>query len=98
MVKRLTITVKKIEGTCPVYNVGDKTVINGPEIDLKMSDSVCIHALFSLGTFIVALREGVNPKNIGLSNKDDGSAYFQCPDPGKPYTDGGTVLFEIKQE
>jgi uncharacterized repeat protein (TIGR04076 family) len=85
----------KVEGKCPVYSVGDRTVIKGPTIDLKNSDGVCVHALFCLGPFLMALREGVPPAHLGLSKKKDGDAYFHCLDPGKPYTNGGTVLFKV---
>jgi len=39
--KKLIITAIEIKGHCPVYNVGDKTVIEGPEINLEDSDKVC---------------------------------------------------------
>ncbi|PIV70448.1 MAG: TIGR04076 family protein [Euryarchaeota archaeon CG01_land_8_20_14_3_00_38_12] len=93
---KLVISVKKIKGRCPVYKVGDKMVIDGPGFDLKNTDKICIHALPSILHYAVALREGADPRKLGLSfNKD--KAYVQCPDPGKPYTDGGTVVFEIKR-
>ena len=95
--KKLIIKAVEINGNCPVYNIGDKTVIEGPEINLKESDKVCIHALFSLGTFIVALREGINPQSLGLTKDDNNKAYYQCLDPGPPFTEGGTVIFEIMQ-
>jgi len=43
--------------------------------------------------YAVAIQEGANPKKLGLS-KGGKYAYIQCPDPGKPYTDGGTVIFK----
>ena len=95
--KKLIIKAVEIKGNCPVYNVGDKTVIEGPEINLEQSDKVCIHALFSLGPFIVALRDGSNPRSLGLSKEDANKAFYQCLDPGKPYTNGGTVIFEVTQ-
>jgi uncharacterized repeat protein (TIGR04076 family) len=95
---QLILKVIQIEGQCPVYNLGDKTIIKGAQIDLQHSDAVCIHALFCLGPFITALREGVSPKKLGLSTKEEGEAFFQCLDPGKPYTNGGTVLFSVKRE
>ncbi|MFX0069497.1 MAG: TIGR04076 family protein [Candidatus Hermodarchaeota archaeon] len=95
--KKLIIKVIEIKGNCPVYKIGDKMVINGPEIDLQQTDKVCVHALFSLGTFIVALREGLSSKSLGLAKEDNKSAYFQCLDPGKPYTNGGTVIFKATQ-
>jgi len=93
--KKLIITAIEIKGNCPVYNIGDKMVIEGPEINLETSDKVCIHALFSLGTFIVALREGINPQSLGLAKKDNKKTFYQCLDPGPPYTEGGTVIFEV---
>jgi len=42
------------------------------------------------------LREGADPGKLGLS-KEEGVAYIQCPDPGKPFTPGGTVIFKIKK-
>lgn len=92
----LEIEAFKIEGECPVFQQGEKMIIRGPTIDLQQSDSVCIHALFSLGFFIVALREGINPKKLSLDREEDGYAYFQCLVPGKDYTRGGTVLFRLR--
>jgi uncharacterized repeat protein (TIGR04076 family) len=93
----LFLTAIKIEGDCPIYDKGDKTVIKGAEIDLNRSDCVCIHALFSLGSFILALREGISPARLGLARKEGKRGHFQCLDPGKPWTDGGTVTFEIRR-
>lgn len=89
--------VVEIRGHCPVYTKGDKIVINGPEIDLKKTTKICIHSLPSILHYAVALREGVNPKKLGLS-KDKKNAYIQCLDPGEPYTNGGTVIFRYKYE
>jgi hypothetical protein len=33
-----------------------------------------------------------------LAREEGETGYMQCLDPGKPYTDGGTVIFEIKRE
>jgi hypothetical protein len=30
--------------------------------------------------------------------KEKNLGYVQCPDPGEPYTCGGTVLFELRRE
>lgn len=88
----LVIEVVEIEGKCPVHKVGDKIVIDGPMIDLQRTDAICIHALSSILHYAVALREGADPKKLGLS-KDGKYAYIQCLDPGEPYTEGGTVVF-----
>jgi uncharacterized repeat protein (TIGR04076 family) len=93
----LIIEVVEIRGKCPVYKVGDRIVVEGPEIDLRRTDSLCIHALASLLHYVFALREGVAPTKLGLS-KDEESAYVQCIDPGEPYTEGGSVIFKCYKE
>ncbi len=91
--ERLEIKVTEIRGKCPVFNVGDRITIKGPRIDLENTDAVCTHAFASLLPYIVALRKGIKPSELGLGRGD--KAYVQCLDPGPPYTDGGTVIFEI---
>lgn len=94
---KLWIEVVDIKGTCPIFKIGDKILIDGPEIDTKHTDAVCIHALPSLLHFSLALREGADPLKLGLS-KEEGVAYVQCPDPGEPLTPGGTVTFKIERK
>jgi uncharacterized repeat protein (TIGR04076 family) len=88
----LIIEVVRIDGNCPVHRVGDRIVIQGAKIDLERTSNLCIHALPSLLHYAVALREGVDPRKLGLST-DGKYAYLQCLDPGEPYTQGGTVIF-----
>ncbi|MDD5704108.1 MAG: TIGR04076 family protein [Dehalococcoidales bacterium] len=92
----LEIKVCEIKGICPVYKLGDRTVIHGAGILLDKTDAVCIHALSTLLHYVVALDEGADPVKLGLS-KDKEHAYMQCVDPGPPYTDGGTVIFECRR-
>ena len=92
----LEIKVREIRGRCPVYKVGDKIVIDDPSILLDKTDAVCVHALSTLLHYVVALEEGADPVKLGLS-KDKGHAYLQCVDPGQPYTEGGTVIFECRR-
>lgn len=89
----LQIKVCEIRGYCPVYRVGDKMTIEGARILLDKTDAVCIHALSILLHYVVALDEGADPVKLGLS-KDKEHAYMQCVDPGEPYTEGGTVIFD----
>ncbi|ASJ16656.1 TIGR04076 family protein [Thermococcus chitonophagus] len=91
--EKLIVKVIEIRGKCPVFKLGDKIVIEGPRIVLEKTDAICTHAFASLLPYIVALRKGVKPSELGLG-KDD-KAYVQCLDPGPPYTNGGTVIFEI---
>ena len=91
--KVFVIEVSKIRGKCPVYKKGEKIVIDGPEIVLEKTDAICIHALAPLLHYVVALRDGIDPRKLGLSKEKD-VAYIQCVDPGEPYTGGGTVIFK----
>jgi uncharacterized repeat protein (TIGR04076 family) len=72
---KLIIEVSEIRGKCPVYKVGDKIVIDGPEIVLEKTDAICTHALAPLLHYVVALRYGVDPRKLGLS-KEKNVAYI----------------------
>jgi len=93
----LEITVHDIKGTCPVYKVGDKITIKNPTILLEETDALCTHALPTILHYALILEYSWCPLKLGLTKEDDQEhAYFQCLDPGKPYTDGGTVIFKVK--
>jgi len=92
----LIVEIEKIKGNCAVFKGNEKIVIEGAEIKLEETDKICIHALQSILYYAVALREGVNPKKLGLAKGGD-VAYVQCLDPGEPYTEGGTVIFRIRK-
>jgi len=94
----LEIEVAEIRGSCPVYKVGDRILVDDPKIVLEKTDALCSHALSSLLHYVVALERGADPVELGLSKPEDREhAYIQCVDPGKPYTNGGTVVFKIKR-
>jgi len=94
----LEIVVHEIRGRCPVYKVGDRMLIDDPRILVDKTDAICTHALSSLLHYVLVLEEGVDPVKLGLSKPDDREhAYIQCVDPGKPYTDGGTVIFRCRR-
>jgi uncharacterized repeat protein (TIGR04076 family) len=95
---RLVITVKEIRGNCPVFKVGERIIVESPKIVVDKTDNLCIHALGCMLSMIVPLSHGISFKQLGLAKKEGEKGYVQCLDPGKPYTDGGTVLFEIKRE
>ncbi len=92
----LQIKVCEIKGKCPVYKVGNKMTIDGAGVLMDKTDAICIHALATLLHYVVALDEGADPVKLGLS-RDKRRAYMQCVDPGAPYTDGGTVIFECRR-
>jgi len=95
---RLIITVKEIRGRCPVFSVGDSVVIESPEVIPEKTDAMCVHALGSMLSMIIALSRGISFKELGLATEEGDLGYLQCPDPGPPYTPGGTVIFEIRRE
>ena len=94
----LEIRVREIRGSCPVYKVGDKIVIDAPEILLSRTDALCTHALSTLLHYTTILEHDWCPVKLGLTTSQNPEhAYMQCVDPGKPYTDGGTVVFECRR-
>ena len=92
----LEIRVCEIRGKCPVHKVGDRIVVDGASIVLDKTDALCVHALSTLLHYVVALDEGADPVKLGLS-KNKEYAYMQCVDPGTPYTEGGTVIFQYRR-
>lgn len=94
----LEIKVHQIKGFCPVYKKGDRITIDSPEIVVDKTDALCTHSLSILLHYTTVLEHDWCPVKLGLTTKEDrDSAYFQCTDPGKPYTDGGTVIFKCKK-
>lgn len=94
---RVTVLVKAISGQCPLYQVGDKIIIDDFYINSNESANVCLHAFSALLDLLSAFVHGSSAVNIGIGTEND-VGYLQCPDPGPPYTKGGTVLFELRRE
>lgn len=94
---RVVIEVKEVRGLCPVYRVGDRMVIEKFYVDTARSDNICVHALVAMATLLSAFMRGYSAKALGIGDRDD-VGYVQCPDPGPPYTKGGTVIFELRRE
>jgi len=91
----LEIKVCEIKGNCPVYKVGDRIVIDDPKIRLDRTDALCTHALSTLLHYVTILEHDWCPLKLGLTTDEDTDhAYMQCVDPGRPYTEGGTVIFK----
>lgn len=95
---RVRICVKRIEGKCAAgYKIGDQFYINGFYIEERQNVKICLHALSSMLTLLTPFLKGVSAKTLGIGTSDN-IGYVQCPDPGKPYTEGGTVTFELIRE
>jgi len=58
---------------------------------------LCSHALAAMQTALGPFSKGVSARDLGFG-KEENRAYVQCPDPGKPYTCGGTVTFRLERE
>lgn len=93
----VVLEVKEVRGFCSLYRVGDKIVIKEFYIDSKHSKNVCMHLLSSASTLLSAFIHGASAIVLGIGNKED-AGYLQCPDPGPPYTKGGTVIFELRRK
>ena len=93
----MIITVKEIQGKCPVYDTGDTIVLDERyRLNLQETDKACMHSLCSIMPYYIALFRGIEPKHLGLC-RDGQKAYVQCLDPCE-YTGGGTVIFEIERK
>jgi len=93
---RVLITVKEIKGICPVYRVSDKIILEGYYVRSRKSANVCIHALTAMMSLLSAFSHGASARDLGIGKSDD-KGYVQCSDPGQPYTEGGTVVFQLKR-
>ena len=94
----LEVKVVEVKGRCPVHKVGDRILIDGAKILLNKTDSLCVNSLPVLLHYAIALDEGAGPVKLGLTTPEDREhAYLQCLDPGKPYTEGGTVIFRCRR-
>lgn len=94
---RVVIEVHDVRGRCAAgYRPGDKIVVEGFYVVSGKSANICIHAFSAMMTLLSAFAHGASARDLGIGSSDD-EGYLQCPDPGKPYTCGGTVVFKLKR-
>ncbi len=94
----LEIAVHEIRGVCAVFSIGDRITVDDPRIVLEETDALCTHALSTLLHYTTILEHEWCPVRLGLTAPGDPDhAYMQCVDPGRPYTDGGTVVFKCRR-
>ncbi len=87
--------VKEIRGRCPVYCEGDEFCL-ADGYRLTSDKPLCMHSLAAIMPFYNAFRFA-GAADMGLAGrKDGGRMYVQCPD-ACDYTDGGTVIFELRK-
>lgn len=76
---------------------GDELVIEKFYILNQQNVKICLHALIGVSSLLLPFLKGVSARELGIGMEDD-VGYVQCPDPGQPYTTGGTVVFELRRE
>jgi uncharacterized repeat protein (TIGR04076 family) len=95
---RVTINVEKLEGVCPLYLPGQTVaILNGWYFESRLELKLCSHAVAAMLTALGPFSKGVSARDLGFGKEDD-VAYIQCPDPGEPYSCGGTVIFRLERE
>jgi uncharacterized repeat protein (TIGR04076 family) len=91
---RIKIEVVEVRGKCALgYEPGDNFVVEKFYIASNQKP-ICIHAFSAMLTLLSPFLKGVSTKTLGIGDEDD-VGYVQCPDPGRPYTCGGTVVFRL---
>jgi len=94
---RVKICVKEVRGRCAMgYKPGYCFTVERFYVK-DVGKGICLHALASMLTLLSSFLKGIPAKVLGIGKEDD-VGYIQCPDPGEPYTCGGTVVFELRRE
>jgi len=89
--RKVMAIVREVKGRCAAgFKVSDRIIFEGANISLDQSDRVCAYALANIMPTVFAVRLGVDFEKLGFKGR-----LWQCVDPGPPYTEGGTVLFEV---
>ena len=75
-------------------------MVQGARVDIeelgKTMITIVDHALTAMMSLLSPFIHGVSAKLLGIGDKDN-EGYIQCPDPGKPYTCGRTVVFKVRR-
>jgi uncharacterized repeat protein (TIGR04076 family) len=94
---RVLVEVVEVRGRCAAgYKPDVRIVLEGFYIVSRESSNVCMHAFSALLSLLSAFAHGASARDLGVGSSYD-EGYLQCPDPGKPYTCGGTVIFRLKR-
>ena len=94
---KVKIVVENLDGVCPLYKPGQVvSELNWWYFDEQKTMNLCSHALISMMTALIPFSRGISAKEMGFGKEDD-VAFVQCPDPGEPYTCGGTVIFRLER-
>ncbi|MEM1983279.1 MAG: TIGR04076 family protein [Sulfolobales archaeon] len=95
---RVRVVVKEVKGFCASgFKLGDEFVVEKFYVLPQSNARICLHALAGMSSLLLPFLKGVSARELGIGTEDD-VGYVQCPDPGRPYTTGGTVVFELRRE
>jgi uncharacterized repeat protein (TIGR04076 family) len=94
---RVVVRVKEVRGRCAMGYQPEDTIVVERFYIKEAGKGVCLHALAAMLTLLAPYLKGVPATALGIGKEED-AGYAQCPDPGEPYTCGGTVIFELKRE
>lgn len=95
---RVRIIVKEVKGSCALgFKPSDELIVEKFYILSQQNIRICLHALVGMSSLLLQFLKGVSARELGIGIEDD-VGYVQCPDPGRPYTTGGTVIFELRRE
>ena len=94
---RVRARVKEVKGRCAMGYREEECFVVERYYVTDVGKGLCLHALCSMLTLLTPFLKGVSARAPGIGKEDD-VGYVQCPDPGEPYTCGGTVVFELRRE
>jgi len=94
---RVKVCVKEVRGRCAMGYRPRVCFTMERYYITDVGEGLCLHALCSMLTLLIPFLKGASARTLGIGREDD-VGYVQCPDPGEPYTCGGTVIFELKRE
>ncbi|MBI4187238.1 MAG: TIGR04076 family protein [Chloroflexi bacterium] len=97
---RVIYEVEEVRGSCPVYKVGDKVVIDSRHpvevLNLEKTDALCMRIIDNMWSQKV-WQAGGNATVEHLTGIS-GECRIGCSMPGKPYTPCGFIIFKIRRE
>ena len=97
---RVIYEVEEIQGTCPVYKVGDRIVLDAQYptevVNMKETTAIC-RRIFDNTDMPLHLQYG-SDKLIAYVAGGVGEVRFACPMPGEPWTPCGYVIFRQSRE
>lgn len=87
---KVVATIDAVHGTCPVYQGGEKIVMEDGMLNLKETDAVCLQLLSTLiHEYLVKQHQDYWQTSGGF---DYAHEKTKCPRGGPPYGDGYVIV------